>query len=231
MTTPTPTFYLSVDIETTGFPRGSRTDFTSTDIVDDARMIAIGIVLADEKENIIQTYHNLVKPDNFTWIDTPIDETNIRKPCAFDTHGITNHMAQTQGVDITRIFNDIKPFLEQATHILGYNIKSCDSIILSREFIRYGRQDLFDLFHSKPRIDVMEMFKTVPNRADTKKFNLNICFEYCMTIPRPPERMHNALHDAEDTMRCFFILKNLTNTQPSPPPLLSQSPPLITITI
>lgn len=191
------TSYLSVDIETTGLPSNPNT-----------RMISIGIVLTDEKENTIQSYYSLVRPDNFQWSETgPV----------FEAHKITNEMAQTQGKDICDIFNDIRPLLEKATHIVGYNIEQCDSIVLSREFLTYGQQDLWNLFHSKPHICVMKMFR-FSNRKTTKKYKLDICFESCLNIPRAEERKHNALCDAEDTIKCFFIMKNdqvSVNTEPA----------------
>jgi len=190
---------LSFDVETTGFPRGLRTDYTLVQD-DDARLISVGLAVGTLDGKILESYGALVKPDGFEW-----DETNK----AFAIHNITYKRACEEGKSIAEVMDIFFQFVSKCDVIIAYNMFSMDKIVLLRELNRLGRQDLITIFESKQQQCVMELYKKVGPGG--RKYSLEeVCYPFCFGCKRAPERAHNALFDAEDTLLCYGKLLALS---------------------
>lgn len=117
------TKFIAFDTETTGLPTTrSAPTIDNLSNFDKCRMISVACVEFDADFKVIGKYHKIVKPDDFK-----VDATEI--------HGITEEMAQTQGIPFVDIWAELTCMFHLCPTIVGHNVKF-DFNVLKSEAIR-----------------------------------------------------------------------------------------------
>lgn len=183
--------YLFFDTETNGLPNNWNAPVS--DLKNWPRLVQIAWVLFDKNGKELDKNNHIIKPDGF---NIPIEASNI--------HGITNEIAQIEGVDITIPLKEFNNQMGRCTHLVAHNI-SFDEKIMGAEFLRTGNDN--PLPHK--------------NHICTMKSTTNFCQiegYYGYKWPKLSELhkilfgfnfedAHNAEADINATAKCFWELK------------------------
>ncbi len=199
---------LFVDIETNGFPKkkiGVSNQFyhyTKLDKYESSRIVSISWIISDLKKNIKTSKNFIIKPDGFQITNDFI-------------HGITNEIANSKGVEISKVFDDLKNDINGVKFIIAHNLIFDLNILLS-ELHRYG--DYNELINN---INKLEQTCTGEQTRNTLKIpfkssyvitkykmpTLGELYKYCFN--KELENHHNSEDDVKNLMDCFFyLLKN-----------------------
>ncbi len=116
--------YLIFDTETTGLPLAFSDPSQNINNWNTARCIQIGWQLHDKYGCLIESGNDLIKPDNF---DIPLASSKI--------HGITNEMANSEGVSIQIALDKFNKVLLKTEVIIGHNVVF-DINVLNSEYLR-----------------------------------------------------------------------------------------------
>lgn len=122
--------FLIFDVETTGFIKGDKIDFSKLDNF--PRVVQLAFQLHDEKGKLIQQYSQIVKPDGF---EIPYNAAQV--------HKITTERAIQEGIELQKVLEDFLKALYQTKIIAGHNIIGYDIPVVTAEFLRYGISDNF----------------------------------------------------------------------------------------
>jgi DNA polymerase III subunit epsilon len=195
---------LVFDTETSGLPtrRGYDKYFPYTELrhYDSSRIVSICWKLY-ENEKIISSKYFIVKPNDFE-----IDNTS--KAC--EINGITQEIADKEGVLIDDVLSELHPDLYKAETIVAHNILFDQHVLLS-ELHRSKRRYLIQLFESKQLYCTMNKSKDllkIPMRyGDYKSPKLIELYEFL--FKEGFEGAHNAEADVEACAKCYFeLIKN-----------------------
>ncbi len=185
--------YLIFDTETTGLPDNYNAPITDTD--NWPRCIQIAWQLHDDMGRVIEHKDYLIKPEGF---DIPFDSEKI--------HGISTHLANEKGADLSAVLQEFNQALEKAKFVVGQNV-GFDINVMGCEF--YRKNEATQLTE-KPVLDTCtevtaDLVKIPGGRGGRFKLpTLTELHEYL--FGEPFAEAHNATADVEATTRCFFEL-------------------------
>ncbi|GAA4832587.1 hypothetical protein GCM10023331_17230 [Algivirga pacifica] len=182
---------LFFDTETNGLPRSYHAKWS--DVSNWPRVVQLGFLLTDTEGNTIQEYQAIIQPDGW---EIPIEASRI--------HGISQEVAEAEGVPMFQAVAVFEEALEQADLLVAHNIKF-DLPIMGAEFYREEK-----LLH------VPDTFCTMLGSTDY----VGIWNEYYggykwpkleelywKLFEEPFEGAHDALADVKATAACYFKLK------------------------
>lgn len=183
---------LIFDTETTGL---ARFDLPANS-PEQPRLVQLGMILADDENNIIHECGFIIKPEGFT---IPSQASNI--------HSITTEYAIKYGVPLHLALSVFEQcYIPCNTSILAHNLKF-DKIVMEAEFIRefgqwsWGEKQFCTMLESTP------ICKIPAKKANGYKWpKLSEAYKYFFN-----EELVDA-HDAlTDVRACFRIYKELVN--------------------
>jgi DNA polymerase-3 subunit alpha len=168
--------YLIIDVETTGLPnkhgltRKQFPDYQELHRYDNCRVVQLSMMLCDDQLKCIKLEDFIVKPVDFS-IDNP------------EFHGITNEIAQHNGLLLCNILQYFEDNLILVTHIIAHNIEF-DINVIKSECFRKGNHNLLNIVDSKILICTMHLTKEIvkaknkygikyPSLAELYKFSFN----------------------------------------------------------
>ena len=195
---------LVFDTETSGLPTRRGYDkyfsYTESKHYDTCRIVSICWKLYED-ENLVSSQYFIIKPNNFE-----IDNTS--KAC--EINGITQEIADKEGVLIEDMFVELHRDLYKAETIVAHNILFDQHILLS-ELHRLKRQDLIHIFESKELYCTMNKSKDllrIPMKyGNYKSPKLIELYEFLFKTGF--EGAHNAEADVEACAKCYFeLVKN-----------------------
>lgn len=166
-----------------------------------ARIVQIGVILADMEFNPIREYEAIIKPDGWT-VQTG----------AFNVHGISTEHALAYGRPAAEVLPEVDAIMLEARAIGAFNIRF-DNKFLRGERRRLGRPDLFGHW---PEVDAMHISTPVCQipptvkmiKAGRKNFKTpNLGEAFSMLTGNPFEKAHNALEDCRATLAVLRALK------------------------
>lgn len=173
------------DIETTGLPpRGG--DPRQWQLWDGCRIVQIAwhIYTLDGKLKEKACYY--VKP------------TFLIPAKATEIHGITQEMAETEGIPVTKMIRIVTEKLSRVTHIVAHNLEF-DLKVLMAEMARVGEVDGCNELESKLRVCTMKK-NTIPGQRWPKLADL-----YRRVFGREPEgQLHTADADVQICAEIYF---------------------------
>lgn len=186
------------DVETTGLPKTRNGPYT---LVDNwPRVVSICWIITDASRNTAEEYYTIVKPDGYT-----IPQESVR------IHGISMERALSQGVPLDDVFLRLGDVLKK------YKVGS-----LVAHNADFDRNVLFSEMHrrSHPLLGELQKLGTIC----TKESATNFCAIpawggrykwptleelHSKLFGQSPSGQHNARHDAQATLKCFFKLVDL----------------------
>lgn len=175
---------LFVDTETSGLPGNSRSNKFPEPFdlkkYDCSRMVQIGIIVTDEKLNIIHKYSSIVKPNNFI-----IPEVVIK------IHGIDNIRANQEGKEISEIWKEILPLISECKEFIAHNVMFDYNIIMS-ELLRDNQYEFISLLSSMKRTCTKVMGK---GKSLSKLYESLFSESWI--------QKHDALDDCEACYECY----------------------------
>lgn len=126
---------LIIDTETTGLPPRS-VSYDNSQAWSKCRMVQVAWHVYDPHGVLLEKEEYILQPDGWT---VPSEAQNI--------HGISTHMAMTEGVPITHVFERFHDIFPTIRTVVAHNI-AFDKAVLLSEMVRYKQQTLHDLFSS-----------------------------------------------------------------------------------
>jgi len=180
------------DTETTGRP----TNWNAADNDIDAwpRMVEIAWIVVDDNDEKLFAKRYIIKPDNFL---IPIEVSNI--------HKITTEIANSEGVELEIVLDELKKDLENADLLIAHNI-DFDYPILNCEFIRLNIQNNLSEISRFCTMKTYEVRSFCSLGKDGKKWP-KLSELHIKLFGSNFVNAHSALVDAEATARCFLELK------------------------
>lgn len=177
-----------VDTETTGLPpRGANPALYAT--WDNCRVVQIAWHIYDEHGNLEEKKCFMIKPT----FQIPAKATEI--------HGITQDMAEREGVPMWKVLELLKARLPLVAVIVAHNLEFDKKVILA-EMSRYNDIDLFNEFGSKTGFCTM-LKNTVPGQRWPKLVDL-----YNRVISKPVAgQLHQADTDVQLCAEIYFATK------------------------
>lgn len=175
---------LVLDTETTGLPKvrswNSYYDPKDFEKYDSSRIVSIAFVNGE-----YQKYH-IIKPSNF-------------KVDAVEIHGITQEIAEKEGITLYDFFTDdnFMRKLIQCDNIVGHNI-NFDIYVLCSELYRHSLDDIANIIFAKNRVCSKQMGKEY-----LKMMRYPSLVELYYTLFQKEFEAHNALEDALACLNCF----------------------------
>jgi DNA polymerase-3 subunit alpha len=168
--------YLIIDVETTGLPnkqglpRKQFPDYKELHRYDNCRVVQLSMMLCDNQFKCIKLEDFIIKP-----VDFSIDNAEF--------HGITNEIAQHNGLLLSDILQYFEAHLINITHIIAHNIEF-DINVIKSECFRLRCDNLLNIIDSKILICTMHLTKDIvkaknkygikyPSLAELYKFAFN----------------------------------------------------------
>lgn len=185
--------YLFFDTETTGLPKKWKAPVSDVD--NWPRLVQLGWIMADAEGNELARADEIVSPDGFTI-----------PPSSSKVHGITTDLALRKGRPVAEVLREFAAQVEQAEYLVGHNV-SFDENVVGAELIRAGVEHA--LWHRESICTKMEAtdFCQLPGKYGYKWPTLEELHQKLFGSSVPGA--HNAMHDVEATLRCFFELRAL----------------------
>lgn len=182
---------LFFDCETTGLPKNFKSTYKNID--NWPRIVQIAWIITDSEGTLVSEKNFIVKPDNFS---IPKKASSI--------HGITNEIANFEGLNINYVLNNFIKDLLNSDFIVAHNIEF-DRKVVNSELFRNGFKNI---------IEENGCICTMKSSIDYCK----ITGEYGYKYPKLEElffkifqqkinNIHNAFEDVKATKKCFFYLK------------------------
>ena len=202
---------LVFDTETTGFlPKVTPDNINSAEM---PRIIQLSYILFDTCN------YRMKKMGNYY---IKLDEVIVIPPFITEITGITQHMCNTRGHDITEALIDFYNTAIQADCIIAHNI-AFDIRMIEFEIERnYAKLEpivpqILSLFNPiflrvknidtfctmKSSVNVCNIMKTDKNNRTYKKFP-KLCELYLHLFKTVPQHLHNAIIDVVVCLRCFI---------------------------
>jgi len=186
--------YLFFDVETNGLPKKRNADPRQWHYF--PRIIQLGFILYNNKNEIVQEYNKLIKPIDFTIPDVVSKLT-----------GITTQKAMDEGIPIVQAINDFFDALEKTNVIVCHNFDFDYNVLLSEYFrnnikrmSKKNRQKICTMKSSTDFCKIKSRFKKTKykwptlSELHTKLFNKDF------------ENAHDAFADVKATADCFWKL-------------------------
>jgi DNA polymerase III epsilon subunit-like protein len=189
--------YFAIDTETTGLPT-SRAKPTPSNIshYDSCRMLSLAIIEYSDDHKEEGAHHFIVKPDGFE-----VGATHI--------HGITQEMAESQGLPFEDIYNTFIGLLflvEEECKIVGHNL-DFDLNVIRAEFIRHEK--CLEILDKVKPICTLKLYR----RVFLKPIKLTLLYKEIFN--KELDGAHNALNDARGAGEVYpYLLKDTRNFRP-----------------
>lgn len=184
--------YLFFDVETTGLlPENYRFGFNNETW---PRIVQAAWILADEEGKIIKTANKVVA------VDVPIP------PEVSEIHGITNEIAQAQGIPLLNVLEELLEDLKQTNFLICHNV-NFDLNVLRGEVHRSniaGDQYRFKTFCTM--LSSMK-FCGIYCWAGLKWPSLTELYDECFR--KKLRKAHDAFADVKAVHKIFFHLKKI----------------------
>lgn len=175
------------DTETTGLPPKDP-DVTNSVAWEKCRMVQIAWEIFEGKE-LHSKYCTIIKLDGFSI-----------PPVVAGIHGITDDIANTNGVPIASVFEKLSVELPFISTIVAHNIRFDNNVMLS-EFHRYKQLDLIKQWGEKQKVCTMLMSRPPKGRW------LKLADLYKQLIKDEPlYNLHQADVDVSLCSQCYFKL-------------------------
>lgn len=117
---------------------------------------------------------------------------------AIEIHGITQEMAESQGIHMVKLLGILKDKLPHISHIVAHNLEFDKKVLLS-EMARYDAMELFQQFENKRGVCTM-LQNTLPGQRWPKLADL-----YKRLFHKDPEgRLHHADTDVQLCADIYF---------------------------
>ena len=181
--------YLFIDTETTGIPKNR--ELSPMNVENWPRLVSFAYILCNQRE-VIDKNSFIIKPHGFI---IPSDSTKV--------HGITTSEAISQGRDISTTLEIIKQKVDDCDYIVGHNV-IFDINVLNAEFYRHNGSLPVGL---KPYLCTMTLSKDYCALPNNKYPTLDEL--YTILKGKSIFNAHNAMIDAQASMECFWILKDI----------------------
>ena len=183
--------YLFFDTETTGIPRNYRAPVS--DLKNWPRLVQIAWLLTDEEVNEVASAEYIVRPAGFI---IPRDAVKI--------HGITNEIAERNGVDLPTVLIAVTAAINKASVLVAHNMHF-DEKILGAEFLRSGYPNVVE---SKERTCTMQASTNYCRLPGPYGYKWPTLRELHIKLFQEAfEGAHRALVDVRACARCYFELK------------------------
>jgi DNA polymerase-3 subunit alpha len=199
--------YMVFDVETTGLPirRNHWTkdedqyyDYKDSSKYDSSRIVQLSYELYDANKSKVKSVDCIIKPNGFS-----IPNESVK------FHGINDEIANSKGVGINIIFDELNNDLKSIEKIIGHNVLFDKQMLLS-ELYRYKRNDIIDLLHQKQFVCTGEMTKNIIKikyyRNKLKIPKLGDIYNHI--FKREPEKLHNSAYDVKYCAEIYFHLIN-----------------------
>jgi DNA polymerase-3 subunit alpha len=182
-------YYLIIDTETTGLPKGRNADILNIDKWNTCRLVQVAWELYDENRLLISQDVFIVKPDQYEIPDRVVQ-----------IHGITTEQASKEGIPREDVWVKFKDILVLKPTLIAHNFQFDSDVILS-EFYRYDQHNLIDLWKSCMKVCTM-LSATLPGQKWPKLIDL---YERCFG-EKPVWEMHRADNDVRACAEIYFHL-------------------------
>lgn len=184
------------DTETSGLPVRSGYTFPcykNLEAYDSARIVSISWIVSQNHKPIAQAYY-IVKPVGFV-----IGEESIQ------IHGISNEKALAEGLDIVRIFKELRAALEMCHNIVAHNVKFDVSVLKSelyRCIVSTGDVDCKAMFEVLDKLNTICTMNKGKEIMGTRKYpKLAELYKYIYN--QDIQNAHNAQYDTYYCYQCF----------------------------
>lgn len=187
--------YFIFDTETTGLPIFNTTgfhrfpSFRFLNRYDSARVVSISWIVADDDGKLIKQVYHVIRPLDFV-IDNDSKATEI--------HGITQEIAEENGVPWHTMYEEFMADLADCNTIVAHNIQFDLSVMLS-EMFRYNKQEGIDTFIEKNRLCTMKLGKLAMSQSRGPK----LCDLYKHLCDEVMKNAHDASYDTLVCYKCF----------------------------
>jgi len=187
--------YFFFDTETTG----KILDYKDTNIANHAnypRIVQIAYIVTDNIGTELVKQEHIIKLNGFI---IPEDVIKI--------HGISNEIANLQGIDLSIVLNELLLYINPCDTIVCHNV-NFDLFVLAAEFSRMGITQP----NRKLKICTMETTKEFVGLENSYGYKFPKLQElYKKLFGSEFDKAHNALADIQATKKCFFELKQKHN--------------------
>lgn len=185
---------IIVDTETSGLPilKGFNNyyDPILTTYYDSSRIIELGYIVYDFKQNFKFKRNFLIKPDKFI-----VTNTNI--------HGITMEELNKNGMSIIDALEILECDLEDVSLFVAHNLNFDYNIILSEAY-RCNKFSLIEKLKNVSQECTMKMGQKFLNQKKYPKLQ----FLHSYFNPTKKIQTHRAIDDAEMCANCYYNMKN-----------------------
>lgn len=200
--------YMILDVETTGLPERKNTyqigeaayhDYKNTDKYNRSRVVQLSYELYDLNRKKIKSFNSIVKPNNFK---IPIQSVKI--------HGICDEIAQTKGVEIDKIFDEMHNDLQTVNKIVGHNVCFDKHVVLS-ELYRIKKMETINSMLQKEYVCTGELTKNIIDKKYYKnRLKMGKLGEvyYCL-FGKNPSCVHNSEYDVKYCAEIFFKIMDM----------------------
>lgn len=184
---------LFFDTETTGIPRNYNAPVTDVD--NWPRLVQIGWILFDDKQEKLSEREYIVIPEGF---EIPAEVSKV--------HGITQEKALEEGWPLQLVLEIFAEDLIKADVVIGHNL-SYDLSIVGAELFRLG---LPNLLSAKSQICTMKSSTSYCQIPGGRPWKWPKLYELHQKLFNEPlAQTHTALDDIQNTAKCYFELKRL----------------------
>jgi DNA polymerase-3 subunit epsilon len=182
--------YLFFDTETAGLPNDYNAPVSDSE--NWPRLVQLAWILADADGREIRKCEMIVRPDGF---EIPASATEV--------HGITTERAREEGVALGAVLQTFESDFHRAHTLVGHNY-SFDRSIVSAEFHRIGRDDLFKGKRARCTMRQTATWCGIPGRYGPKWPSLQELHDKLFGLGFIGS--HAAGADVAATAKCFFEL-------------------------
>ena len=181
--------YFAIDTETTGLPTSRAKPTTSNfSQYNTCRMLSLAIVEFSDDHKEQNAHHFLVKPEDFK-----VEATHI--------HGITQEMADTQGIPFEDVYNMLSGMIllagENECRFVGHNL-NFDMNVIRSEFIRH--QKCLDILDKVIQICTLKLYRQI----FLKPIKLGVLYK--QLFEKELDGAHDALNDARAAGEVYPLL-------------------------
>jgi len=183
--------YLFFDTETNGLPK--RWGAPVNDLLNWPPLVQIAWMVYDDKIDLIKQKDVIIRPEGFK-----ID------PMAAQIHGITQEIADKEGIELQPILEEFALDISRSTTIVAHNI-AFDEMIVGAEFLR---KEIKHKLFQKERLCTMKEstdFCQIPGKRGYKWPKLQELHKKLFGYEF--EEAHNAKADINATAKCFWELR------------------------
>lgn len=187
--------YFIFDVETIGIMTMNTSgpyrfpSFRHLNKYDTARVVSISWILTDNDGKLLKQEYHVIRP-----LDFMIDNNSK----AVEIHGITQEIAEEQGITWHKMYDEFIVDVEKCHTLVAHNIQFDVSVMLS-EMFRYNKQDGITTFLTKRRQCTMRMGK----KAMEQKKNPKLSELYQFFFNEEMQNAHNASYDTLYCQKCF----------------------------